>query len=116
MNWNKKPFLYLMLPLAMTMSVQLFCSCDDDNPYAISNDDATIQTRAITAQAGKKLEEVEEILLSRGDTVRVACTFNIDGKSVYSVKTFVPNIIIKTDGSARPHNWQLRELENKGYV
>lgn len=51
MNWNKKLFIYRMLPLVMAMSVQLFCSCDDDNPYAISNDDATIQTRAITAQA-----------------------------------------------------------------
>lgn len=60
MNWNKKLFIYRMLPLVMAMSVQLFCSCDDDNPYAISNDDATIQTRAITAQAGKNLKRLKK--------------------------------------------------------
>ena len=86
MNWNKKLFIYRMLPLVMAMSVQLFCSCDDDNPYAISNDDATIQTRAITAQAGKKLEEVEEILLSGGDTVRAPWANNATTNAIDDIR------------------------------
>lgn len=45
---------------------------------------------------------------------RVLASFNIDGKDIYSSKTFIPKHLYISNGS-RPYQWTQKEIEAKNY-